>query len=1166
MGTFYDNPELVKKIKGNTGKQKITNNENLEKLVKEEHIAELKNALVDSVQVGNVIPSKELETENLEIRSFYERSENAMRLVDDIVLKNYLTKLEQMEILPCADKRMDDIILFKINKMVYEKDEYATDKFISVVSAMTYADCSIFLLVEGLGDTTDFYLGIKSGDDKRGHSSIAATFRNSILGQFPGAVIDDYSRKKNTSEKFTPQEHLLNRITIDVACVSSCVGIPSYKNSKGEHTNANFIQGIEKFAMAMQGKRYTAIILASNTSSNEISSIRNGYENIFTELSAMATRQLAYSTNESLANAISRTKGYSDTHTTSVSRGISDGISENKSKATSDSVANNHTEGESKDNLAGKLSKTGMGVGGGLATVGMALTATGVGAAIGLPLMAAGGVVTALGAFAGLGAKTKNKSDSTTITKSTSYTDSKGYTHTETETTTVSDAHTDQFSETNGETSTIGTSKNFTMTIQNKHILEVQKRIDKQLERIEQCESSGLWSAGAYFLSYDTDRATAEIGATIYRSIMQGEQSGIENSAINTWYNNKETQDTFDKLLGYVSSLSHPTFKYQNNNLGAEIAVLPTSLLSSKEVAIMIGLPRKSVPGLPVVEHISLAKEVVRLDGDRKGDEKLELGSIFDQGVVRNGNKVTLDIKSLTQHTFVTGSTGCGKSNTIYYLIDQLRKDDKVKFMVIEPAKGEYKDVFGTEHIYGTNPLKSPLLKINPFRFPDGVHVLEHIDRLIEIFNVCWPMYAAMPAVLKEAILNAYEDCGWDLYNSKNKYSNELFPTFADLLNELILVINTSAYSEEVKSNYQGSLVTRVKSLNNGICKQIFSGQEIGDAELFDKNVIVDLSRIGSQETKSLIMGILIMRLNEYRANSGIEHNSRLRHITILEEAHNILKRCSQEQSMEGSNVAGKSVEMISNAIAEMRTYGEGFIIVDQSPGAVDVSAIRNTNTKIIMRLPEENDRKVAGKASAMKDNQIDEIAKLPTGVAVVYQNDWEAPVLCKIGKFEGQEFKFKYILKEEEKETVDNSANVEILKFLLNGRVKNPIDIDIDKVWDIILKSNLSTYNITTLCDAVEEFKKDGDLHLWKDYNFEKLSKLVTEIISAKTEVKRIASITTNFEELTQKLFELIKDKVADVPEYLLRGLSQCLMRDYSLDSETHRMIYNAWYQTMKG
>ena len=135
--------------------------------------------------------------------------------------------------------------------------------------------------------------------------------------------------------------------------------------------------------------------------------------------------------------------------------------------------------------------------------------------------------------------------------------------------------------------------------------------------------------------------------------------------------------------------------------------------------------------------------------------------------------------------------------------------------------------------------------------------------------------------------------------------------------------------------------------------------------------------------------------------------NSNLRHITILEEAHSILPRCSQEQNMEGSNVKGKSVEMISSAIAEMRTYGEGFIIVDQAPGAVDISAIRNTNTKIIMRLPEMDDRKVAGKSAAMNDSQIDQIAKLPTGVAAIYQNDWEAPLLCHVSMFDGERIKY---------------------------------------------------------------------------------------------------------------------------------------------------------------
>lgn len=192
-------------------------------------------------------------------------------------------------------------------------------------------------------------------------------------------------------------------------------------------------------------------------------------------------------------------------------------------------------------------------------------------------------------------------------------------------------------------------------------------------------------------------------------------------------------------------------------------------------------------------------------------------------------------------------------------------------------------------------------------------------------------MYAAMPAVLKEAVLQAYESCGWDLAESKNRYSDQLFPAFSDLLNELVAVIQNSAYSEEVKSNYTGSLVTRIRSLTNGLNGQIFSVNEIKDQELFDEKVIVDISRIGSSETKSLIMGILIMRLSEYRMSTAGEMNVSLHHVTVLEEAHNILKRTSTEQNLDDSNVVGKSVEMISNAIAEMRTYGEGFIIADQS-------------------------------------------------------------------------------------------------------------------------------------------------------------------------------------------------------------------------------------------
>ena len=528
------------------------------------------------------------------------------------------------------------------------------------------------------------------------------------------------------------------------------------------------------------------------------------------------------------------------------------------------------------------------------------------------------------------------------------------------------------------------------------------------------------------------------------------------------------------------------------------------------------------------------------------------------------------------------------KSNTIYHLINQFQKrQNKVHFLIIEPAKGEYKNVFRDYFdVYGTNPLVSTLLKINPFKFPSkyeikddkgnviekkGVHVLEHIDRLTEIFNVCWPMYAAMPAVLKEAMLCSYEDCGWDLYHSTNKYSDDVFPNFTDLLNKLVEVIAKSAYSEEVKSNYTGSLVTRVKSLAIGVNKHIFCDNDLGDEKLFDQNVIVDLSRLGSQETKALIMGILVMRLNEYRANSEIEANSGLRHITILEEAHNLLKRCSTEQNMESANVAGKSVEMISNSIAEMRTYGEGFVIVDQSPSAVDMSAIRNTNTKIIMRLPEENDRKTAGKSAAMKDEQIDEIAKLPIGVAVVYQNDWEAPVLCQIEEFKIDKFKEERkqnnSKEESENETKEiqydpNKVRIEILKLLLKGRIKGSVEPDLDVIKEGLDKAELSTFHKIKVLEVLKEYENTQETHLWKNNHFKELSSLVTGIVSLKTEVESLARGEQDFRALDEGLCKLIHEDLPNLPTELELEFRHCLMCDYAFDDEKKINIYNAWFQ----
>ena len=229
---------------------------------------------------------------------------------------------------------------------------------------------------------------------------------------------------------------------------------------------------------------------------------------------------------------------------------------------------------------------------------------------------------------------------------------------------------------------------------------------------------------------------------------------------------------------------------------------------------------------------------------------KIQLGKIYHMGQATN-LPATLDTDKMTAHTFITGSTGAGKSNAIYKILQTLRFAG-VPWLVIEPAKGEYKDVFGgmsNVTTYGTNPYKAPnLLQINPFSFPDDIHVLEHVDRLTEIFNACWPMYAAMPAILREAIEKSYEACGWNLKLSRNPGQ---FPTFDTLLKILPQVIDSSAYSADTTSDYKGALVTRVRSLTRGIHGEIF-GNDISFSELLSTPAIIDLSRIGSQETKSL--------------------------------------------------------------------------------------------------------------------------------------------------------------------------------------------------------------------------------------------------------------------------------------------------------------------------
>ena len=910
------------------------------------------------------MPNEVKETENKREAALSSSLNNAAA----IITKDYLEKLERYEIVNPFHGDIDiDIAgcgkFYKLSKLVMNSEENFLNKLTTIVNVASSIGCSIATIIKSDGYKIDFYIGILS-KNARGRTETDVKRRMADAAAFRGALLGNMVGSE-LEEMSGEEVDAFKKMTLskEGSCYSSVSGIVALRDEE-EKGMKGYVQGLENLVDSLKDQKYTVVMLADPVESSEIRIIKQGYELLHTQLASFARSTVTINESDTVSLSKARTEG------------ISEGISK--------SITMTQTRTRSK----GKSYGGSVGVGGGL------------------PF----GILTAnIGFNAGV-----NSSVSDTEGKSDGQTKSSQRNRSATDTTSSS--------------RTAG--KSLQMTYENRSVKSLLDKIDSHLHRLDECESFGAFDCAAYVIA--DDRETALTVASNYNALMRGQNSSVQASHINSWHKPEDT-----RILGkYMGALVHPRFIQSREE---KIIVTPASMVSGNELALQIGLPKKSVSGITVIPMAPFGRNVMESTKDT-----LELGSLYhmghNEGDGGREQKVKIDVESLTMHTFITGSTGKGKSTAIYALLDKLIRrevkgqEKKIKFLVIEPAKGEYKERFGSYpevSVYGTNDKKTPLLRINPFSFPEDIHVLEHIDRLIEIFNVCWPMYAAMPAVLKDAVERAYIVSGWSLETSKCRYQNgkgrPLFPSFLDVLGQINAVMDESAYSSDSKGDYKGALCTRLKSLTNGLYGRIFTANEVSSEELFDRNVIVDLSRTGSSETKALIMGLLVMKLQEHRMANARYGNEPLKHVTVLEEAHNILKRTSMEQVGSEANVMGKSVEMLANSIAEMRTYGEGFIIADQAPGLMDMSVIRNTNTKLIFGLPDLDDRECVGRAAGLNDEQIMELSRLKTFVAAVYQNNWLEPALCSIDAGFKETSGYRYRAGEEEE-----ADKKRVLKYLL--------------------------------------------------------------------------------------------------------------------------------------
>ena len=1026
----------------------------------------------------------QMTNQDLSQRQSMEELANQLTLADHLVYKKYLPELQSYSLVEPSEEMKETldvktcIKLFQMKELTLKKGEDMLQKLSTVYHSSMALGCSLAVMIDVPADgaPADIYLGVRQNPgrqsiDNRDLAISGDALEKGMKSNFPGSEVQELHQEEIDAllEDNNGSFGLAQSAIASVSCVAAL-------RDKSKTEDKAFIQGIERFIDAMDGDAYTALFLAEPVTEETQAGIRNGYEELYSALSPFRKTTWSYIENESHAVMETFCSGTSDTVTDGTSSGFSDeqgrntGFSFNAgmNQGTTNTIGQSHAV--TRLRLPSKRTMVGVAAGASILALG-AVAASAVFPPAGAAIVSAASTVGVTAVKAGplfgsavpmvAGHETNGTAWSTarSIGKALGFGVSRGYNtaHTNSSTVERSNAHSTNEQHSNGTTDTHGTARTQQIEVCNKAVEELLTRIDEQIKRTKESEDYGCYSCAAYFLSSRPSKAL--LAANTYRSLMIGEGSSVESGAVNLW----QDRASVAAMREYLKRFTHPVFARQLwENEADSLFYTAGTLVSGRELPMHLGLPTRSVHGMAVIEHAEFGRNVPIVSADKK--EQLALGCIYHMGNEEKENKVFLQKQALRSHTFITGSTGSGKSNAVYQLLAEVTKDSDTTFLVVEPAKGEYKHIFGNgkAKVYGTNENLTPLLRINPFTFPPEIHVREHIDRLVEIFNACWPMYAAMPAILKDAVERCYRNTGWDLRRSVNVQMT--YPTFYDLMDILPSVIQESEYSKDTQSDYTGALYTRVRSLTTGIYGNILCAEDgLKDAELFDCNVIVDLSRVTSMETKSLLMGLLVIKLQEYRMCTS-EMNQPLRHITVLEEAHNLLRRTSDVQAQESANLQGKSVEMLTDAIAEMRTYGEGFVIADQSPGLLDPAVIRNTNTKMILRLPSEEDRKLVGKSAGLNDKQIEELAKLEMGVAAVYQNEWNEPILCKVNYYPEPENCYQKPCSME----MDSDTEL-VMRELLSEKEESELPKEVLEHWWKHWQNRIDTTTGQYLCEVLE-------------------------------------------------------------------------------------------------
>jgi DNA helicase HerA-like ATPase len=434
---------------------------------------------------------------------------------------------------------------------------------------------------------------------------------------------------------------------------------------------------------------------------------------------------------------------------------------------------------------------------------------------------------------------------------------------------------------------------------------------------------------------------------------------------------------------------------------------------STELLAALVRPPEAEVPGVRFAlrpDFDVTPEHPVGELGDRSAG--IRLGEVLDRNLMPAG-PFGISADSLNRHVFVCGATGAGKSQTIRCLLEAATERG-IPWLVVEPAKAEYRLMAsrlpGTEVIRirpgepdaiaaGLNPLEPAGARAadgRDARFP----LQTHADLVKALFIASFQAEEPFPQVLSAALGRVYQESGWDLALGEPCRGEAAYPTLTSLQRAAERVVAEIGYSQRVTDDVLGFIRVRLASLRHGTTGRFLEGgHPIDYASLLRRNVVLEIEDVGDDADKAFLMGIVLIRLAEHLrlTHRTLGRAPGLAHLTVVEEAHRLLRRPETGGGGGGAGAAAHAVELFAGLLAEIRAYGEGLVIAEQIPARLMPDVIKNTAVKVTHRLPAADDREAVGATMNATPNQSRYLVTLPPGQAAVFSDGMDFPLLVKI-------------------------------------------------------------------------------------------------------------------------------------------------------------------------